>query len=299
MTIRPDVWDGVDVVRLANERLEAVVAPSIGGRIVSLVDRATGYEFLWRNAGLSLRREAPGAEYDPSFYGGVDELLPNDVPEPIGGDAGLDHGELWTFALASEIEGDTLRLDGVLPRCGLRYERRMRLDGNRILFDYRLENAGRSSLAFLWKLHAALKIAPGDRVVCPAATVRAGDPEWSRLKREGPVSWPPEGGDALIVPSFDGTTEFLHLSELREGFLGWESADGRRRLSYRFDPRVFPYPWYFASYGGFDGHLVGILEPCTTMPISVAEAAALDQTAALEPGEALVTSVALEAEVSI
>ena len=95
--------DGVPLVRLESEHLQVDVAPGIGGRIVSLREKAGGHEFLWRNERLRLQRVAPGSTYDPNFYGGIDELLPNDIPERIDGVDCPDHGELWTMALETEV----------------------------------------------------------------------------------------------------------------------------------------------------------------------------------------------------
>ena len=77
--------------------------------------------------------------------------------------------------------------------------------------------------------------------------------------------------------------------------MAWQSAAKRMTFEYRFDTDVFPYAWYFASYGGFDGHVMAILEPCTTIPLSVGEAAALGQCSVLEAGEALETAVQIYA----
>ncbi len=60
---------------LENDVLHVAVAPAVGGRVVSLVHRATGREFLWRNPRLSLAPCAPGSAYDPNFYGGMDEVI--------------------------------------------------------------------------------------------------------------------------------------------------------------------------------------------------------------------------------
>src|SRR4051794_39920703 len=106
--------DNMPIVRLESELLRVDVAPQVGGRIVSLVDKSTGRDFLWRNASLSLARSPSGTEYDPNFYGGIDELLPNDLPETLHGIACPDHGELWTTALAWEIKNNRLTLRGEL-----------------------------------------------------------------------------------------------------------------------------------------------------------------------------------------
>ena len=75
--------------------------------------------------------------------------------------------------------------------------------------------------------------------------------------------------------------------------MAWRSGASDLMFEYRFDTGVFPYAWYFASYGGFDGHYVAILEPCTTMPLSVNEAAPLGQCSVLEAGQALDTGITI------
>lgn len=290
--------DGVPIVRLENASLRVDVAPAVGGRVISLIDKATGYEFLWRNARLKLERLPPGSPYDPNFYGGIDELIPNDIPEPLNGVDSPDHGELWTTALAGVIEGESLVLAGSLPLCGLRYWRRMMLRGDSpyLDVDYRIENGAGQRRIFLWKLHAALTIAPGDRIECPARTARGVDPQWSRWRTLEPFAWPlVEGQRADIIPPNNNTVDFLFLYDLQEGRMAWRSATMGLTFAYTFDVNVFPYAWYFASYGGFDGHYTAILEPCTTMPLSVNEAAQLGQCSALEPGQRIETRVTIYA----
>jgi len=290
--------DGVPIVRLENASLRVDVAPAVGGRVISLIDKATGYEFLWRNARLKLERLPPGSPYDPNFYGGIDELIPNDIPEPLNGVDSPDHGELWTAALDGALEGESLVLSGVLPLSGLRYWRRMTLRGDSpyLDIDYRIENGAGQRRIFLWKLHAALRIAPGDRIECPARTARVVDLQWSRWHTLEPFAWPMvEGQRADVIPPNNNTVDFLFLYDLQEGRMAWRSATMGLTFAYTFDVNVFPYAWYFASYGGFDGHYTAILEPCTTMPLSVNEAAQLGQSSVLDPGQRIETRVTIYA----
>lgn len=290
--------DGVPIVRLENASLRVDVAPAVGGRVISLIDKATGYEFLWRNARLKLERLSPGSPYDPNFYGGIDELIPNDIPEPLNGVDSPDHGELWTAALEGALDGESLVLSGVLPLSGLRYWRRMTLRGDSpyLDIDYRIENGAGQRRIFLWKLHAALRIAPGDRIECPARTARVVDLQWSRWHTLEPFAWPMvEGQRADVIPPNNNTVDFLFLYDLQEGRMAWRSATMGLTFAYTFDVNVFPYAWYFASYGGFDGHYTAILEPCTTMPLSVNEAAQLGQSSVLDPGQRIETRVTIYA----
>ena len=307
--------DQTPVVRLENRFLRVDVAPSIGGRIVHVQDKETGYQFLWHNERLRLERSAPGTAYDPHFYGGIDEVLPSDVPEFFNGVMNADHGELWTLPLESRVEGESLVLAGVLPLCGLAYERRLSLKAAEILrfaqndkdgtisaeepvivLDYRLENRARERRVFLWKMHAALHVEPGDQIVCPARKASVADPQWSRWGNVAPFSWPiVEGRRADLIPPPDGTMDFIFLYDLQDGTMGWRSHSRGLEFTVHFDRRVFPYACYFASYGGLDGHYTAILEPCTAMPVSVNEAARLGQCSSLEPGEQIVTRVTIYA----
>ena len=272
--------DDEPIVQMESDHLKVDVVPQIGGRIVNILEKSSGHRFLWHNQGLRLKALPPGSEYDPNFYGGIDELLPNDIPECVDRLDLPDHGELWTASLEDEIDGECLILRGVLPISGLRYERRMRLVSDQpvIVMDYRIENRSEQPRAFLWKLHAALEIEAGDQIVCPAKTARVVDLEWSRRKTLEPFCWPEiEGDRADIIPANDNTIEFFYLYDLKEGRVGWQRPSAGLEFSYRFDTEVFPFVWYFASYGGFDGHYTAILEPCTAMPILLNEASALGQ----------------------
>jgi galactose mutarotase-like enzyme len=290
--------DGVPLVRLESDSLKVEVAPGIGGRIVSLVEKRSGHEFLWRNKKLRLQALLAGTEYDPNFFGGIDELLPNDIPERIDTVDCPDHGELWTARLNWHAEGERLLLAGRLPKFGLSYQREMRLslDSPRVELVYTLSNETSEPRHFLWKLHAALAIEPGDVIDCPARKARVVDLAWSRRKTLAPFDWPLiQGHAANVIPPADGTMDFFYLYELAAGRVVWQRPSRGLTFAYEFDTAVFPFVWLFASYGGFDSHYTVILEPCTAMPMSVNEAAAQNQCSVLRPGESLRTQVTIYA----
>jgi hypothetical protein len=290
--------DAVPIVRLESPHLQVDVAPGIGGRVISLIDKRTGHEFLWRNQALRLELKPGGTEYDPNFYGGIDELLPNDLAEQVDGVDCPDHGELWTTALDSKVAGDRLILFGRLAKFGLDYEREMKLraDSPWLDFKYRITNTTSQSRHFLWKLHAALAVQAGDVIDCPARQAKIVDPAWSRFKTTAPFQWPNlEGRAASLIPAKDGTMDFFYLFDLARGEMFWRRPSAGLKCGYQFDTKVFPYAWLFASYGGFLEHYTIILEPCTTMPMSVNEAAGKGQCSRLGPGQAFETSVSLYA----
>lgn len=291
--------DGVPVVELESRWLRVRVAPSIGGRIVGLEHRPTGQECLWRNRGIPLRRVAPGTVYDPEFYGGIDEQIPCDPAEEVAGVEYPDHGELWTQELEGRHEDDELVLRGELPLLGFSYERRLFLeeDAPTLRARYRLTNRSGQPRAFLWKLHVALAVAPGDRILCPAAQARPLDLAWSRCEKDKPFPWPVCGDlDMSRVPEADGTAEFLALTGLAEGRIGWTRVATGLSLSIAFDRAVFPCCQFFATYGKLLGHYTAILEPSTTPCVSLAEAVTAGTCRWLAAGETLETEVTYRVE---
>lgn len=298
MEIKEINRDGTTLLQMNNGILEVETAPEVGGKITCIRDLKTGHQFLWSNHNLPLRRLPVGSEYDPCFYGGIDELLPNDIPEEIDGILFPDHGELWTMELEHRLKESSIILRGKLPLSGLSYCREMELSSDKpeIILRYRIESPTGRQKKFLWKLHAALEIEPGDEIICPAKTAVVADPEWSRWTNHEPFSWPNiEGQRADLIPPKGTDVDFLYLYDLTEGYMGWRRPKSGLTFAYRFDSAVFPYCWYFASYGGFYQHYTAVLEPCTTMPCSVREASALRQCSVLEPGEVLETTVRLYA----
>jgi hypothetical protein len=283
---------------MENEWVQVDIAPQLGGKIVSVYNKPLKYEFLWKNAGLPLQVYPAGSEYDPHFYGGIDELLPNDIPETIDGIAYPDHGELWTSSLESIILENAVVLKNTLPLSGLYYEKILRLDesGPYVHTTYTLRNDTAVRRHFLWKLHAALSIQAGDYIECPASTAQVVDPQYSRFTDTTPFRWPIiENTDATIIPAPNGTMDFFYIFGLQQGRMQWISHDRTRQFTYLFDTKVFPYAWYFASYGGFLGHYTAILEPCTTMSININEAINQQQCTVLNPGESMQTSVTIYA----
>lgn len=286
------------ILTLESDLLRVKLAPELGGKFISVYNKPLGREFLWHNESLYLEKHIPGADYDHNFWGGIDELLPNDIPENIDGIDYPDHGELWTTALDYVIEAEKVILSGTLPKSQLYYKKAISLEENlpSVRTNYTIRNLSGNTKCFLWKLHAALQITEGDRLVTSAATARIVSPGLSRFPATGEFNWPEiDGVDASVVPDKNQTMDFFYLYNAVEGRMNMVSGQGRYCFSYQYDQEVFPYQWYFASYGQFRDHYTAILEPASAMPVSVNEAAALGQCSVLEPEEEINTTVMLYA----
>lgn len=294
MAISRKIIDGTEALTLGNDLLQTTIVPSMGGKLISVYNLKLKREFIWLNKDLPIRSHAPGSDYDAHFIGGIDELIPNDIPETIDSVAYPDHGELWTTPLEYEVRENALSLSGKLKLSGLHYHKSVRLDDVKpvIHLDYQIKNESGSTRNFLWKLHAALIIEAGDRLVSPAVHGKVVDPEYSRFGYMNAFKWPRiENTDASIVPAKNNSVDFFYLYDLKSPRMHWISRDKTCSFGYLYDPEVFPFQWYFASYGGFLDHYTAILEPCSSMPILVNDAKKKKQCTVLQPGETLQTSV--------
>lgn len=253
-------------------------------------------EFLWSNQNLTLQLHEPGADYDTNFYGGIDELIPNDLAEAIDGISYPDHGELWTTSLQYEDSNEGIKVYGKLSLCELYYEKIIYLDKSLpiVHLNYKIVNQSESRKTFLWKLHAALAIEEGDRLITSAQKGKSVYPETSRFSYAEEFKWPKiESSDVSIVSSNNNTMDFFYLYDIQQGEMKLINDRTNRLFHYTYDNQVFPYQWYFASYGGFLNHYTAILEPSTGMPVSVNEAARLGQCSVLEPGQEINTRVSI------
>lgn len=288
------VTNGIELLTLENDWCRVIVAPALGGKILSVYNKSVGHEFIWTNARLPLGKQPPGADYDSNFLGGIDELLPNDMPENFDGIDYPDHGELWTTELKGEVHEDSLVVSGKLALSGLYYERTIRIDPQQpvIYLDYHICNEAKQPRHFLWKLHAPVNIEPGDRLMSTAAQARVVDPGYSRFTDTAPFHWPIIGQtDASVVPDKHNSVDFFYLYDSLKPEMHLKLKNETYLFGYRYDAAVFPFQWYFASYGGFLDHYTVILEPCSSMPMSVNEAMKLNQCTRLEPGASLRTTV--------
>jgi hypothetical protein len=286
-------YQGLPLIRLENDALRVEVLPTLGGKIWRLEHRGLRRQFLWHHPRHRLRPLPVGANYDDHFFGGFDELLPNDAPETVHGARLADHGELWTTPLAAQVAGERLVLRGQLPLTPLAYERSLRLEGSALALDYTLASLSRGPLDLLWKLHPALRVSEGAEIEVPARLARVADPAWSRYARLAEFDWQKEPA-AHRVPPLSGGTEFLYLLDLSAGECALCHRQEGWRFKMTFPKELFSSVWVFASFGGWRDLEVLILEPCTCPQLSLAECAKTGACLRLEPAGVVTASVRVE-----
>lgn len=255
--------DGFAVHSISNGKVAVAMVPELGGRIVSL--RGGGQrEWLdgWQPASQRrLWRPADPADFATGPGAGIDECLPSVLACEAGGVAIPDHGDLWNTPAPVDA-GEAAR--GILS-CGWRcrslplsLERRIRLRGNALSLDYRLENHSDGPVPFLWAWHPLFAWRPGDRIRF-APSVR------SCLAGDGTrLPWPGIApGTDLSRGSF--AKEAVPAAKVFIGPLGTGAAEIRARsgarMVLRWPAAHFPYAGIWITRGFWKGLHHWAIEP--------------------------------------
>jgi hypothetical protein len=161
----------------------------------------------------------------------------------------------------------------------------------RIHFRHRLTNLTNRKLPYLWKLHPALNVSPGDSVLIPARRNQL-EPAFMGTLEGGPMEWVgpvarvgDRDVDVRIVPPCEARdVRFFYGLDLIEGWCATYDPQRRLAVGLAFPKDLFTSCWLFASYGGWRDHFVAVLEPCTAYPFRLEEAVAKGQCSVLSPG---------------
>ena len=306
---------GLDAVRLQNDRVDLVIVPQAGGKILDLVDRRSGRDWLWKNPHIPIsiaeREYNFGKEMDS---GGWDEVLLSVKPgrirtasEHIA--AIPDHGDLltadWTVENLQVDSNNDLICDMATTGHSARYrfERRIRIPDNRpvVELSYRLRNDGDEALPSYWCAHPLLAVEP-DSVIDIAGNMalRVEDAETRARSAEGTEQhWPNlllRDGESLdLSRSFaSNAARCGHASKIfvRSPDNGSASVllkDGSR-LTFRFDPQELPWLGLWINNGAWSGcssepYTNLGLEPATSPYDCINEAIDNDAVPWLQPGE--------------
>ena len=260
-------------VRLENEALVVVVAPHYGARITSLVDKATGRDWIAPGGESAATGEA--AVYLAEEAVGWDECFPTVAPWDATGTGWArmlrDHGDLWGRPWRIDAQAATA-LTTSYATDNFAFSRTLELQGNMLRADYSVRNRGSRPLPYMWALHGLLAVTPEDRIELPGVSGVT-------------ATYLSHRGGTLIAPqlSWPGPDEVLGLSLDRvypadEHFAGKLYASGiatasvgsaRGRLDLAWTGAGLNQVGLWLNYGGWPGpgatHHIAI-EP-TTAPV--------------------------------
>ena len=299
-------YNGISTVILENRLLRAVVMPALGAKIWQLTSLPSGRDLLWQHPRIKPRPLPFHSIYDDQFFGGWDELFPNDMAEELGGERFPDHGEIWTLPWEYALERvtpdeATLHLWVETPISACRVEKwlTLRAGESKLRFRHQITNLGQRDQPFLWKLHPALQVDEHSRIDLGASEVYVADFGPPRNGKTGVTyRWPFLTDDIgrrhdmrRGLPIDAQINEFQFATAMDAGWCALTHTQEQLGFGLAWNRDVLPSCWIFASYGGWRNLHVAILEPCTGYPVSVAEGVAQGTHQVLPAGAAITCEI--------
>ena len=301
-TIRVDSVDGVDVYVLENDALSASIIPDRGARIASLVDQATGYEWMWRpSAKMVLPASDLGTPFEQGPLVGADECVPTVGPCVIDGVEYPDHGEAWSSAWDVEVDsgrGEIITTVN-LRRTPISVRRSVCLSGAVLSLRYEFRNRSARDLPWLWSWHPLMNIPRRPRLTLVGFE--------NFLRPEGGVgvpldsewAWPrPFAGADLGELNLGGHGRAVKLFAKRSeapGIVRIEDEESGSALSIDLDGPHLSALGLWISRGGWNGAEHFAIEPATLAYESPADAPMADPCTVLPAGG----SISFEMPISI
>jgi galactose mutarotase-like enzyme len=287
------------MITLKNSELQLIIRPDLGGRIDQLTDCKTGHTWLWHPADYTPEQTRVldvGAPFDAHWSGGWDEIFPNDMAASFHGHDLVDHGELWSQAwTVVETSQHHITLLYECQTVPVTVSKTIQLSATQAeaTLEYVFKNKSSETIPFLFKQHAAIAIAAGDKLLLPDCCIEPVVLEFSKIigqdrKTRFPKAFAADGQEVdlqTIPPQSSKLQEFYYCSDLAVGECGLWNGRSQTALTMKFDTADFPYVWVFQSYGGWNDHYVVILEPCTTIPYDLEIAERNGTAAQLQPQE--------------
>lgn len=279
-----DAWTyrGLRTVVLENEVLRVVVLVDKGADVYQLVHKPTDTDFMWRSpwgvrdpSRFTATSGAPTETWLDLYEGGWQTVLPGGgFPSRYSGaELGL-HAEVNTMPWDCAILEDTP--ERVSIRCWVRtyrtpffFEKTLTLSaGSPVLeIDARLTNEGEEAAHCVWGEHIAIgsPFLSEDCVIdLPGGLLMTHPKDHhpnTRLKPgvKGPWPWT-EAKDGSRVdagkvpPKATRSYDMAYVTDMPEG---WYAVTNQRTglgFGLRFPTEVFPYLWFWQSYGGGFGY---------------------------------------------
>ena len=264
--IRRGKYKDRTAVIVESDRLRATLLPDDGAKMASLIDLATGKEFLATKESEAYGVLAYDGSYIHSECSAFDDMFPTIDPYTpthgvYKGVTYPDHGESCRLPFEVRVEKDKAILSTHSRLFPLRMTKTVSpaADGG-ISLRYDITNEGNTPFDFIWAGHIILKGEDGSRLLTP---FDEDTPTEMIFATEGYAH------DTLPKDRLTGYRQgegaaykFYYTEPLREGYFALSYTDGRI-LSFRFDREKLPYLGVWLNNGEFQDLYSIAPEPCT------------------------------------
>ena len=272
MVIEKGFYKDRPAITISTKKLTAQILPEDGGKMSSLKDCGSGFEFLCQSPGDKYLRLGRIEPYVDSECSAFDDMFPTIDPyTPVGYDGipCLDHGEICRLSFDVSKTDDSLTLSAHSELYPVKFSKKITesREGGFIL-KYSIVNEGEADFPCLWAGHIMLCGALGAKLITcykpddEIEMIFSSSPEYGNpcFKRK----WIAEPRVDILEPyKSDGTSlKYYFAQPAEKGYCGCEYP-GIGRLMFEYSCAKLPYLGVWMNSGKFQGKYNIALEPCT------------------------------------
>jgi galactose mutarotase-like enzyme len=232
---------------------------------------------------------------------GFDDAFPSIDPEivSIGGKQAAypDHGEIWTLVLRAALLEDGVLLKGESRLLPYSYQKEIRLDGDKVVYRYRITHTGGEPFPCLWACHCLMRYEPDMRLFYPKDAEYAENVMESKELGACGTRHALSGGeyDFTSAPPPDSLSmvKYYLQGRVNEGLCGCRYPTQKVACDMEYDAHALPYLGFWLTAGGYRGEYNFAFEPATSYYDSISCSKATQTVYMLEPGRPLLFSVTL------
>lgn len=277
MSITFSKYKNKNSIVLENNRIRAEVIPSPGGKLVSLIDKKLGFEYMVQRPHQIYRDQPFDGIYTEGECSGFDDMFPTiDTCEyllpPWKGVKMADHGETWSLPWSFSINDNSVTMEVK----GIRFPYILKktisfIQNNCLEWTYTLVNDSDSDFEYLWAGHFMINAEEGMKIELPEDCREA----FSVLSNSGrtfgeTISWPMQKdktkkiyrADIVRSPSINGFEKFYFSNKLENGWCRLLYPDGKQ-LTVSFSSDTVPYLGMLINENGWDNLYNLFIEPCS------------------------------------
>jgi hypothetical protein len=171
----PDItqgtYAGFKSIVIEGEQIRLETVPAIGGKLVSILYKPTGKEWMLDSGSRPMRQPVYGSGFGEWDMSGWDECYPTVNSCALGMDKDImlqDHGEVWSLPWDCRIEGGKFTGSVRSPRFPYHFTRTISFAAaDRMRLDYRADNLSDGPIPFLWVPHPQFAITEPTRILLP------------------------------------------------------------------------------------------------------------------------------------
>lgn len=263
---------------LESTKIRAEFIPAPGGKLASLINKETGYEYLIQRKNEIYRDQPFDGVFVDGECSGYDDMFPTIdrckyENEPWIGVEMADHGEVWSIPWYYSLNTLSLRMSVKGVRFPYKLEKNISfVDENTLRLDYTLTNLSSFDFEFLWAGHLMLNIEEGTEVKVPDDCRQAVTVLTNGKGTFGDINnWPifkdnhgnPYRADLCRPRDVKGFEKYYFNNRLTDGWCELKYPDNKNKLKVSFSAGTVPYLGILMNEGGWDGLYNIIIEPCT------------------------------------